>query len=119
MICYICKKKIVTQVRLYNLFKIETHHICDRCLMLYPIDINYQVIPNQSHVIEWYSMISEETVLDPMAYMSFIKPFYIDFLPIKSQAILLYLDVISDKLINILTSLEWHIYLVTLYDEIK
>ena len=71
------------------------------------------------HVIEWYSLISEEIELNAMAYMSFIKPFYIDFLLIKSEAILLYLDVISVKLINILTSLEWHIYLVTLYDEIK
>lgn len=119
MICFICKKKIITQIKLYNLFQKETHHICERCFKLYPIDIQYQVIPNQHHVIEWFSLMSEKIELNPMAYMSFIKPFYINFLHIKSEAILLYLDVISDKLINILTSLEWHIYLVTLYDEIK
>ncbi len=119
MICYICKKKIINEIKLYNIFKKETHHICEQCYSLYPLNISEQVIPTQKFLMYWYTLQTDIETLNPMAYMSFLKPFYIDFLKYRQHAILLYFDQISDKLINILTSIEWHIYLVTFYDEIK
>ncbi len=120
MFCEICHKKILVQKSVFNLFKIETHHICEYCLDKYPLDIGYQVLPKDLGLIDWYSLIKHQEQLNGIAYMSFLKPFYLDFLKIKDRSIYLYFDQISDKLITILQSLEFsHIYLVTLYDNIN
>ncbi len=120
MFCYICQKKILVKKTIFNLFVTETHHICEYCLDLYPIYIQYQVIPKDIGVINWYSLIHSDEDLDGIAYMSFLKPLYIDYLKHDKKSIYLYFDVISDKLMLILQSIGFgDIYLVTLYDEIK
>lgn len=120
MICEICGLKIITKISIYNIFKTEKHHICEKCLQKYPIDVIHQVIPCSYSTIDWFSLIHEQDVLNGLAYMSFLKPFYLNFLEQQRHSIYLYFDVISDKLLNILQSLAFgKIYLVTLYDEIK
>lgn len=120
MICEICGLKIVSKITLHNIFKMEKHHICETCLQKYPIHLNHQVLPCERGTIDWFSLIHEKDELNALAYMSFLKPFYINFLNQHSHSIYLYFDVISDKLLNILQSLAFDkIYLVTLYDEIK
>ncbi len=119
MFCYICHKKIRVKKYLYNLFQLETHHICEYCLEKYPVMVQYQVIPLDYYKVHWYSLLQTDEKLEGMAYMSFLKPFYLDFLKMKDKPIYLYFDQISDKLITILQSLEHHVYLVTLYDNIN
>jgi len=120
MYCEICHKKIRVKKQLYNLFRIETHHICEYCLMNYPLIVNHQIIPTDLSQINWYSLIHEDDDINGIAYMSFLKPFYLDFIRQKDNSIYLYFDHISDKLMIILQSLEFgQIYLVTLYDNIN
>jgi hypothetical protein len=120
MICEICGLKIVSKITLQNIFKIEKHHICEHCLQKYPIHVTHQVLPCEHGIIDWFSLIHEKEALNPIAYMSFLKPFYMHYINQHSHSIYLYFDGISDKLLNILQSLEFdNIYLVTLYDEIK
>lgn len=120
MICEICRLKINKKRTIFNLFETEIHHICESCLSKHPVDVSYQVIPKDEGIIKWYALLHETTDLNPMAYMSFLKPFYKDYVKNNKDSIYLYFDSISDKLMIILQSLEFkYIYLVTLYDEIN
>ncbi|MFA6800801.1 MAG: hypothetical protein WCR19_01680 [Acholeplasmataceae bacterium] len=120
MICEICKLKIKTKKTLFNLFDEETHHICEACFMKYPLYVQYQVIPLDYGLIHWYSLLRTKDDISGLAYMSFLKPFYLDYVKNVNDSIFLYFDKINDRIMTILQSLEYYnIYLVTLYDEIK
>lgn len=120
MLCEVCKKKIRTQLNIFNIFQTEKHHICERCFQKYPLLPGYQTIPIDQGMIDHYYLISKNRDVSPISYMSFLKVYYVHYLKHHKQQMILYFDVLSDQLYEILDSLKLgDIYLVTLYDNIK
>ena len=119
MICEICKKIIVKRHTIHTLFQKEMHHICEYCYQKYPLLIKQSVFPIQEGNVYWSSMIHTNEKLSPMAYMSFMKPFYVDYVKHHKHSIYLHFDQLSDTILSILDSLRLgDIYLLTLHENI-
>lgn len=120
MICEICKKKITYRISLFNLFKIERHHICDYCYEKYPLIIRNSMIPIDGGEVTWLSLIQTSEDISPLAHMSFYKPFILDYLKHHKQSVLIIIDKISEDWFILFDNLKLgDIYLLTLYDNIE
>lgn len=120
MICEICGKAIVKRHTLLTLYQKDTHHICEYCYLKYPLLIKQAVFPIREGKVYWTSMIHTDESISPYAHMSFMKPFYIDFVKHHHKCIYLHFDELSDKILTILDTLKLgDIYLLTLHENIK
>ncbi len=118
MLCEICKRKVKTRRNLHNLFDPEVHHICEKCFMEHPVILKKSTMPIEQFTLHLNQMLDRVTQF-PMAYMSFMKPFYLDFIKRKDVEIILYFDQTGDQIFEILDSLKLgSIYLLTLYEDI-
>ena len=119
MLCECCNKKIIPKRTILNLFKLETHHICELCYMKQPMIPSYQIIPIEEGSISWYNLCKEE-VVNPIAYMSFMKSYIISFMAYHKHDIFLYTDHLTESLLYILDSLKLgNIFLVSLCENIE
>ena len=119
MLCYICHHQFFTKKTLRNLFDDEIHFICERCYQRYPLCPRYQEIPISEAKIYYHLLIERNRGLDPMAYMSFLKPYYMDFLKHHCDEIILYVDTFNEQIFEILDILKLgNIYVVSLYENI-
>lgn len=118
MLCEICKKKVKTRRTINNLFDPEIHHICEKCYMENPLIIRKSVIPIEDGMLYIHQMLGQSTSY-PNAYMSLMKPFYLDFIRHLKTDIMLYFDQTGEQIFEILDSLKLgSIYLLTLYENI-
>lgn len=120
MFCEICNKKITTRRNLFNIFKIERHHICEYCYQKYPLIIKRSMIPIDGGEVIWLSLIQTSEHISPLAHMSFYKPFYIEYLRQYKNQIILIFDKISEDWFTLFDKMKLgDIYLLTLYDNIE
>lgn len=120
MICEICRKKITSRKHLFNIFKVNTHHICEYCYQKYPIIAKESVIPIKGGVMIWQSLIKTFDEISPLAHMSFYKPFVINYVTNYKKCIMLINDYLDEEQMDLLDELMLgDIYLLTLYDKIK
>lgn len=120
MYCQVCFKKISSRRHVFNLFKRETHHICERCYLKYPLIPKRSIIPIQNGIVLWQSMIQTSDWVSPIAHMSFYKPYFIDYLKHYPEYIFLIEDLVEENFIKVLDLIRLgNIYLLTLYGKIK
>ena len=120
MLCEICHKKIVMQRHIFNLFDVSIHHICETCYMKYPTYPKFHVIPIEKAQMYVHIISDFNHRVEPLAYMSFIKPAYINYLKHFSNTIILYFDILDDNIMSILDSLELgDLYVTSLYENIE
>lgn len=119
MICEICHQVIVKRHTIKTLYQKEMHHICDGCYQKYPLLIKQTVFPIEEGRVYWSSMIHSNDPVSSKAYMSFMKPFYLDYVNHHKNSIYLHFDRLSDTILSILDSLRLgDIYLLTLHENI-
>lgn len=102
MKCLICNKSFNVKRKLSTLLKKEMVFVCDTCYKRYPINLNYQIIPIDNHLVHIYTLFDFKIYFkgDPFI-IEYSKIF--DFLNSKhkNELILLYKDLIlSDKEFN-------------------
>jgi hypothetical protein len=120
MFCEICKKKIIVRKHLFNIFKTQTHHICERCYQKYPLIPKQSIIPIKGGVMIWQSLIQTSDDVSMLAHMSFYKPYIIDYIINFHTLVLLIDDYLNADLFKIYETFEFgDIYLLTLYDKIE
>ncbi len=119
MLCEICKQEIVKRHTIHTLFRKDIHHICEYCYQQYPLLIKHSVLPIENGRLFWTSMIKTHDYVSSVAYMSFMKPFYITFLNHHQSCIYLYFDRLTTRIFTILDSMKLgDIYLLTLHENI-
>jgi len=119
MLCESCREKIIKNRSIYQMFTVETHHICESCYQKNQMIPHLQVLPIEDYVIIWYNILKEGT-LTPLAYMSFLKGYYQLFLNQYKDYLFLYFDYLTEEIHLILDSLKLgNIYLLTLYEYIE
>jgi hypothetical protein len=120
MFCEICRKKISVRKHLFNIFKVDTHHICESCYQKYPLIPKRSIIPIKEGVMIWQSLIQTNDDISSLAHMSFYKPYIIDYMNNYNTHVLLIDDYFNDNLFKIYDIFELgDIYFLTLYDKIK
>jgi hypothetical protein len=120
MYCEICKRKISVRKHLFNIFKRQTHHICEMCYDQYPLIIKRSRIYFDGGEVIWQSLIQTYEDISPLAHMSFYKPFIIDYINHYKTYILWIDDRFEEEKIDIFEKLKLgDIYLITLYDNIE
>jgi hypothetical protein len=119
MLCLQCQKRFYERKTFSNLFSFETHFICESCYQRYPLLPRYQTIPIQGGVMHYHLLIERHRAINPEAYMSFLKPYYLYFLKIQTKHIFLYFDIIDDKIIQTMDLMKLgDLYVVALYENI-
>lgn len=120
MFCEICKNKITTRRSIFNIFKIERHHICEYCYQKYPLIIRKSFIPIDGGEVIWLSLIQTSEHVSPLAHMSFYKPMMINYLRHHKDALLVMVDKITEDWFTLFDKMKLgDIYLLTLYDNIE
>jgi hypothetical protein len=119
MQCHICKKKSILKRNIFNLFETNINLICETCYVKYPLLTSFKIIPIEDYQVSHYLLISRLYHLDPLAYMNFLKPYYLNYLKNHQNQIVLYFDVVELSTYDLLDSLKLgDIYLVSLYENI-
>ncbi|MDO9629811.1 MAG: hypothetical protein Q7I99_07900 [Acholeplasmataceae bacterium] len=119
MLCEICRKKVKTSKNILNLFSPEIHHICEMCYQKYPLLMRSDVLPVEGGVATHQLMSARYYSIKPIAFMSFLKPYYIDFLKHHQSKTLLVFDILDEQTLEIMDSLKLgDLYVVTLYENI-
>lgn len=120
MLCEICRKKVRTHKNILNLFSIETHHICELCYQRYPLLMRLDVLPIEEGVLLNHLLSSRYYPVNPIAFMSFLKPYYMDFLKHHQGKTMIIFDILDDNTLALLDSLKLgDIYVVSLYENIE
>ena len=120
MLCEICKKRVTSNKNIFNLFQVETHHICEYCYQRYPLLTRFEVIPIEKGLLHFYLLSSRYYKVTPTAFMSFLKPYYMDFLKHHQGKVLLIFDILDHNTLVLLDSLKFgDIYIVSLYENIE
>jgi len=119
MLCEICLKHINIRRHIFNVFEIETHHICESCYMKYPTYPKFHVMPIVDGQMFIHVISDFKHRQPPLAYMSFLKTAYIHFIRHFSTTIFLYFDILDDNILELLDSLKLgDIYVTSLYENI-
>jgi len=120
MQCEVCRKKVKTNKNIFNLFNPETHHICEYCYQRYPLLMRFQVLPIEEGVLTHHLLSSRFYSINPIAFMSFLKPYYIDYIKHHKDKLFALFDILDDHTLAMLDSLKFgDIYFVSLYENIE
>lgn len=94
----------------------DIHHICDRCYHQYPLYFECIDLPIESHMMTTFVLSKINNKQNPVAYMSYLKPYIIDFIRHRRADILLIFDYLTEEIYTILDTLKLgDIMSVTLY----
>ncbi len=120
MLCEVCRKRVSTSKNIFNLFLPETHHICEFCYQRYPLLMTLEVFPIEEGILIQHLLSRRYYPVKPIAYMSFLKPYYMDFLKHHQGKILIIFDILDEHNLVLLDSLKFgDIYFVSLYENIE
>jgi hypothetical protein len=120
MQCEVCLKRIITKRNFNNYFSIEIHHICDFCYQKHRLSPQYIVIPIEQGLIYLQVLLRTEFKTTPLAHMSFIKPFILQYLKYHRHDTILYFDELDDSIFEMIDLLKvGNVYVLTLYDNRK
>ncbi len=113
MLCLVCNSLINSEISIFNIFKVNIHKICDNCFKKNMFIQKLSIIPITNYVIEEHTLF--ELLVEPLALMSFLKPYYIYFLKYKRNNVILSFDTTDMIIYNILQQAELgNIYLLVL-----
>ncbi len=120
MQCEICLNIFSTRRHFYNLFEPETHHICESCYMTYPLFPGYRLYPIDHYEIHHFILSERSYLQNPMAYMSFLKPYYMTYLKQNNDMMFLYFDILEHHIVSLLEPLKLGDFvIVSLYENIE
>ncbi len=120
MQCEVCRKKVRTNKNIFNLFSVETHHICEYCYQRYPLLMRLDVLPIEEGVLIQHLLSSRYYSIHPTAFMSFLKPYYMDFIKHHQGKTFILFDILDNHTLAMLDSLRFgDIYFVSLYENIE
>lgn len=120
MQCAICLKMIKKSVSIDTLLSKDIHHICDRCYHAYPLYFDCITLPIDSYMMTIFVLSKIYSKQNPLAYMSYLKPYIINFIKHKRNDILLIFDDLTEDLFQMLDTLKLgDIMSVTLYISIE
>jgi hypothetical protein len=78
------------------------------------------VLPIEDGILKNHLLSSRHYSINPIAYMSFLKPYYLDFLKNNQDKIMVIFDILDDNTLALLDSLRFgDIYFVSLYENIE
>jgi hypothetical protein len=78
------------------------------------------VFPIEKGVLIQHLLSTKFYTINPIAFMSFLKPYYIDFIKHHIGKTLVIFDILDDHTLEILDSLKFgDIYFVSLYENIE
>lgn len=116
MQCVICQKTIKISTSIDTLFKKEKHHICERCYHEFPLYFDYLILPIEDYEMTTVVLSKIKTNQNPLAYMSYYKPFIVDYIKHKRTDIILIFDDLTQEIYNILDTLKLgDILVISLY----
>jgi hypothetical protein len=119
MQCYVCKKKSILKRNIFNFFETNINLICEYCYIKYPLLTSFKIVPIENYQIYHYLLMSRSYHIDAIAYMNFLKPYFINYLKHHQNQVILYFDIINFSTYDLLDSLKLgDIYLVSLYENI-
>ncbi len=120
MICEACGLPIRMERRAHNLFDIEHHHICQRCVRKYPVVPLTEVIPIEGGEIRLTTLIQGRRRAHPTAHMSFMGPMVHMVSKIFPRDIVLWFDIVHDEDIRLLDAMSLgDIHALTVYHTIN
>lgn len=115
MFCEICLKRIKLKRSWHNYFLVNIHHLCERCFRRYPIVLRTAVIPIEKGLLYHHTLFETRRMVSPLAYMSFLKIFYLNFIRHHKQLTYLYFDEFTEADFETLDQLQLgDLYVVTL-----
>jgi len=116
MKCIECKELIDKKITYRNIFKVSKHHICEYCFTKYLYIQDLLVIPIENFQI--YLNVLFDNYGNPLALMSFLKPYYLYYLKNESNKTLLYFDSFNEKTYTLVDELRiGDLYIITLKNE--
>lgn len=120
MHCLACGTTIIIERRAHNLFDIEHHHLCQRCVRKYPVVPLTEVIPIEGGEIRLTTLVQGRRRTNPMAHMSFVGPMVHMVSMIHPRAVVLWYDIVTDHDIDLLDGLSLgDIHALTVYQTIN
>ena len=116
MFCYGCNDLIKKEITYLNIFKTYQHKICDNCFNSNTFIQKLIVFPTNEGIVENHILF--EKPINPLAIMSFLKPYYLYFLKKKRNFIILCFDSNNKMLYNMLQQITLgDIFLITLFNK--
>lgn len=117
MLCQVCNKSVKTRRTIQRFFKVETHHICERCYRKHPISPSHRTIPIEEGVMQLTVLVQHRRRTSPLAHMSFLKPYIIHHVCHNRDHLLLYVDEIDETIMQTLDLLKLgHLHVIALYE---
>lgn len=104
MLCRVCNNLINKDVTIKNIFKPNIDKICNNCFMSNTFIQKLNIIPITDYVIEEHTLFEKE--VNPLALMSFLKPYYMYYLKNKQENIILYFDTVDQLIYNNLQNIK-------------
>lgn len=90
MLCLECGELVEKRITYLNLFSKNIDKICNTCFTKYIFIQELDIIPNGNTLI-YINTLFDREVLEPLAFMSFLKPYYLYYLKKRFNALILYL----------------------------
>lgn len=118
MYCLDCNKLLNQIITYKNIFKVEKDHICERCFMNRTFIQRQQTIPINNYLIHLNTLFDDYD--NPLSMMSFLKPYYLFYLKIKNESIIMYFNTFNKEVLDVLTKLNLsNIFLIVLKNELE
>ena len=90
--CLVCGKEFNEKRYLTDLFRTKKYYICMKCIKEHPIELNYNNIPLDSHMLEIISLFKKEEYINYDGYFYEYSSIYQKLLEIKKEEQLIMCD---------------------------
>ena len=113
MECLKCSKLLKRVISYKNIFAKDIHKICEFCFDSINFIHDLIVIPVEGYILNLNVLLKDYQ--NSLAYMSFLKPYYIYYIKNIKESIILYFNDINDKIYKILNIIRLgNIYAIAL-----
>ena len=92
MRCLVCQNEFNEKRYLSDFFRTKKYYICTKCLKEHPIEINFNNIPLDDHMLEIVSMFEKEEYINYDAYIHEYSSIYEKLLQTRKKEQLLMCD---------------------------
>ena len=102
MLCRICNEIFNERRRLIDLFRTKEFYVCGKCLKKYPFEIEYNLIPLDSHMLEIISLFKKDKMINYDAFVLEYSEIYKKILEINENKFIIFVNkvFISEELLN-------------------